>query len=115
MKEKITLRTVLEECLKERNEIKRLCSRDYESLEPARGMEDEFYAEEQKCRILRELLQAIKSEPVRIALGDWENAKLKDWQRTIIADGVSYSSTDDIGREAFEQLIRETGEEQMRF
>lgn len=112
MKKEITLRKVLEECLEERKEIRRLCSKDYLGMVPKEGMEDEFDDAEEKCRVLRELLQAIKSEPVLIAIANWEQESLKKWQKAALANSVSM---DDLSRESYEELIRSTGEERMRF
>ena len=85
-KKEITLRTVLEECLEWKRDIKRLCSKNYDGRLPMDGMEDEFYAQEESCRILRELLQAIKSEKVIKAIYEWDQEQLKDWQK-IALDG----------------------------
>ncbi len=81
MKKEITLRTTLEECLEIMRGMKRIASKDYDGRMPAQGMEDEFDELDEKCRILRELLQAIKSEKVIRAIHEWDQEQLKDWQK----------------------------------
>lgn len=41
-------------------------------LEPLRGFEDEFDAQMKRCRILREIIQALESEPVRRSMAEWQ-------------------------------------------
>lgn len=89
MKE-INMRTVLEECLDYENGLKRLCSKKYDGVMPMDGMEDVFREQEEKCAILRRLLQAIKNAKVRDVIANWENLQdekpkeLKDWQKKIM-------------------------------
>ena len=40
-------------------------------------MEEQFYELEKKCGILRELIQAYESEPVRAALAEWQSRLMK--------------------------------------
>ena len=44
---------------------------------PKEGMEEQFYELEKKCGILRELIQAYESEPVRAALAEWQSRLMK--------------------------------------
>ena len=108
----INMRTVLEECLEWKRDLKRLCSEKYDGQNPAHGMEEEFDAEEKKCQILMKLLQAIQNEKVRIAIANWDKDGLKLWQQMTMAGQMT---TKDISKEAFEDVIKATGEEQMRF
>ena len=85
MKE-ITLRTVLEECLGREREMQRICSQGYQGRLPARGLEQKFDEQQEKCRILMELLRAIKSEKVIKAIAEWDQEQLNDWQK-IALDG----------------------------
>ncbi|MCR5566187.1 MAG: hypothetical protein K6F61_04995 [Clostridiales bacterium] len=77
----ITKRNALLKCLKEQEELRNLCSVKYEGRYPMKGMEKEFNEQEQVCRILRELIQALESEPVRRAVADW--------QKEVISNGPS--------------------------
>jgi hypothetical protein len=44
---------------------------------PKEGMAEQFDEYEQKCAVLRELIQAYESEPVRAALADWQVRLMK--------------------------------------
>lgn len=88
-KKTITMRTVLEECLDYEQGLKRLCSKDYDGVKAMDGMEDVFEDQEEKCRILRELMQAIQNAKVREAIGGWRNDQLKDWQKEIMEGKVT--------------------------
>jgi len=80
----ITMWTVLEECLDYEQGLKRLCSKNYDGEKAMDGMEDVFEDQTEKCRILRELMQAIQNEKVREVIGGWRNEQLKDWQKKIL-------------------------------
>ena len=68
----INRKSVLLECLEYERGLWKLCSRNYDMLEPMKGMDDKFDEQKEKCRILQELIQAYDSEPVRAALADWQ-------------------------------------------
>ena len=89
----ITMWTVLEECLDYEQGLKRLCSRNYDGKDAMDGMEDVFEDQTEKCRILRELMQAVQNEKVREAIGSWRNEQLKDWQKKVL-DGSGYTTRD---------------------
>ncbi len=72
MTEEITRRSVLLECLELMRHRLRICSKNYDERLPKEGMEEQFDENEKKCRILRELIQAYESEPVRAAIAEWQ-------------------------------------------
>jgi len=72
MNKEITRRSVLLECLDIMRQSLRICSVNYEARMPKEGMEEQFNAFEKKCAILRDLIQAYESEPVRAALAEWQ-------------------------------------------
>ena len=37
-----------------------------------KGMEKEFHEQEQVCRVLREMIQALENEMVRQVIADWQ-------------------------------------------
>lgn len=72
MSREITRRSTLLDCLAYQERWKNMASKDREGRVPVEGLEDEFYEREAKCRILREMIQALESEPVRAAMAEWQ-------------------------------------------
>lgn len=68
----ITRKSVLLECLSIMKSELAICSKHYNGLEPANGMEEAWQQGRQKVEILKDLIQAYDSEPVRAALADWQ-------------------------------------------
>ena len=77
MSKEITRRSVLLECLDIMRENLRICSVNYEARMPKEGMAEQFDEYEQKCAVLRELIQAYESEPVRAAIAEWQIRLMK--------------------------------------
>lgn len=74
----ITRKSVLIECLElQRNKL-RMYSKNGRMLEPIRGSEDLFREQQEKCKILEELIHAYDSEPVRAALHGWQEQIMKE-------------------------------------
>lgn len=68
----ITRKSVLLECLSIMKSELAICSKHYNGLEPANGMEEAWQQGRKKVEILKDLIQAYDSEPVRAALADWQ-------------------------------------------
>jgi hypothetical protein len=49
-----------------------VCSKNYNGLEPKKGMEEAWEQGRKKVEILEELIHSYESEPVRRALADWQ-------------------------------------------
>lgn len=77
MSQEITRRSVLLECLDIMRQNLRICSKEYNMRIAKEGMEEQFDAFEKKCEILRDLIRAYESEPVRAALADWQIRLMK--------------------------------------
>jgi len=77
----INRKTVLVECLQYLQHILNICSKNYNGLEPAKGMEEQWNRARRKVEILKDLIHAYESEPVRAALADW--------QKEVMAQGPS--------------------------
>lgn len=77
---------MLLKCLKEQEEIKKLCSVKYESRIPMKGMEQEFYEQEQVCKVLREMVQALENEQVRKVLADWQKDVMEQGPTALTLD-----------------------------
>lgn len=45
---------------------------------PRPGFEEAFKAQQDKCRILREMIQALESEPVRRAMANWQQEVIRN-------------------------------------
>ena len=67
-----TRKSVLLECLSIMREEQRIMSKNYNALEPAKGMEEAWAQGREKIQILEDLIQAYDTEPVRRALADWQ-------------------------------------------
>lgn len=68
----ITRRDVLLECLDIMKKIRNSFSKDRLGLQAADRYDALFDEYDIKCRILREMIQANESAPVRRALADWQ-------------------------------------------
>ena len=74
----INLKTVLIECLQDRRHVLNICSKNYNGLEPARGMEEVWQRERKKVDILQDAVHAVQSEPVRRAMADWQKEVMQE-------------------------------------
>ena len=77
MSKEITRRSTLLDCLDYQTRWLKMSSKGRQGREPIDGLEDEFYEREAKCRILRELIHACESEPVRAAMAEWQIRLMK--------------------------------------
>lgn len=68
----INRESVLLECLSIMRSELAICSKHYNGLEPAKGMEEAWRQGREKVRILEDLIHAYEYEPVRKALHDWQ-------------------------------------------
>lgn len=68
----ITRRSVLLEALENQEAQLSRCSVEGKKLIPLPGMKEIFREQFEKCRILREMIQALESEPVRNAIAGWQ-------------------------------------------
>lgn len=82
MKE-ITRRNVLLECLSEREREMRSLSYKGYGIDALRGYEEVFEESQKKCAILRELIQALESEPVRRSVANWQMEIMKGKEVTL--------------------------------
>ena len=59
----------------------RMASKNRRGFEALEGLEEEFEERREKCRILRDMIQALESGPVRAALAEWKTRLTKDKKR----------------------------------
>ena len=78
MQGEITRKSVLLECLSIMQQELSVCSKHYNGLEPKEGMEEAWDQGRRKVQVLRELIHAYDSEPVREALADWQKDVMKN-------------------------------------
>ena len=78
--EEITRRSVLIEALKNQEAQLSRCSVEGKKLIPLPGMKDIFREQYEKCRILREMIHALESEPVRRVMADWQKDMMNGQQ-----------------------------------
>lgn len=74
----ITRKSVLTECLQIQREKWKMCSRKYDTLEPMKGMEQQWNEQKTKCGLLEDLIHAYESPPVREALANWQQEIMKE-------------------------------------
>lgn len=68
----ITRRSVLLAALEREEAEMAACSVDGKRLVPMRGLTEMFEEQKEKCRLLREMIQALESEPVRRSIANWQ-------------------------------------------
>ena len=74
----INRKSVLLECLSIMREELGICSKNYNGLIPKEGMEEAWEQARRNAEILEELIHAYDSEPVRIALADWQKEVMQE-------------------------------------
>ena len=70
--EEINERSVLIDALEREEAVMASCSKMGRKLEPIPGFEAEFFRQRKKCNVLRNMIQAMQSEPVRASIADWQ-------------------------------------------
>jgi len=83
----ITIRAILEEALKREDLLLLGYSRNPSRLEPVRGFETQFDRQQEKCRLLRELIQSLSAEPVKKAIADWQQDVIDGKETGLFAPG----------------------------
>ena len=83
----ITRKSVLLECLSIMKSELAICSKHYNGLEPANGMEEAWQQGRKKVEILKELIHAYDSEPVRAAIADWQQEVMDNGPSALKLDG----------------------------
>ena len=74
----VTKRSVLMECLEYERGLWKLTSKNYDTLVPMAGMEEEWNAQREKCEILADMIRALECERVRQVLGDWQKETMQN-------------------------------------
>lgn len=74
----ITKRTVLLDALDREERTLADYSINETKIIPRPGFQTAFRAQQEKCRILREMIQALESEPVRRAMADWQQEVIQN-------------------------------------
>ena len=74
----VTLRSTLIDCLQIKRQELGICSKRYDGLEPARGLETAWEIHRQEVQILEKHIQSLEYEPVRKALAEWQADVMKN-------------------------------------
>lgn len=74
----ITKRSVLLDALSREERTLADYSINETKILPRPGFEDAFRGQQEKCRILREMIQALESEPVRRAMANWQQEVIQN-------------------------------------
>ena len=88
-RQEITLKRMLEDYLIHEVDVMMMCSKGEAGIEPLPEFEEEFDEQQEKCRILREMIQAVQNENVKQAIQDWKNGTMRKWQRDVLEGQVS--------------------------
>ena len=87
-RQEISLKGMLEDYLIHEVDVMMMCSKGEAGIEPLPEFEEEFDEQQEKCRILRELIQAIQNENVKKAIQDWRSGTLRKWQKDVLEGQV---------------------------
>lgn len=83
----INRKSVLTECLSIMREELAICSKHYNGLEPKEGMEEAWAQGRQKVEILKDMIHAMESEPVRRAMANWQMDVMENGPTALKMDG----------------------------
>ena len=83
----ITRKSVLVKCLGIIRSELEICSERYDGLLPKKGMEQAWNECREEIEILKELIRACDSEPVRAALANWQMEVMAHGPEALKLDG----------------------------
>ena len=89
----ITKRETLLECLDIMKKFRNNFSQRGYGMAPIERYTALFDEYDKKCEILREMIQALESEPVRKALSDWQKQVIRNGPEALSLDGPEQSET----------------------
>lgn len=73
-----TRRGILREYLEVEEGMLRSCSKGMSKLEPKPGYEKKWELYRKRCELLRDMIQALGSEPVMRAMSDWQRLIMEE-------------------------------------
>jgi hypothetical protein len=82
VEQEITRKSILLDCLTREDATRRSFSREARGMTAIRGFEKEFDEYEKRCRILRDLIQALESTEVTEAMMKWQIRAMKGERTT---------------------------------
>lgn len=77
-REEPTRRGLLKEYLEVEEGLLRAYSKNPSKLEPKEGKDRHWEWHKKRCELLRDMIQALESEPVREALADWQTRIMEE-------------------------------------
>lgn len=87
MTKKITKRETLLECLDLMKKIRNAFSKGQYGMLAIERYTAIYEEYDEKCQILREMIQALESEPVRRAMADWQKMVMENGPEALKLDG----------------------------
>lgn len=85
----VTLRSTLIDCLQIKRQELGICSKHYDGLEPAKGMEMAWDIHRREVKLLEKYIQSLEYEPVRKALADWQIDVIENGPSALETDGMA--------------------------
>lgn len=85
----VTLRSTLIDCLQIKRQELGICSKHYNGLEPAKGMEKAWDIHRREVNLLEKYIQSLEYEPVRKALADWQIDVMENGPSALETDGMT--------------------------
>ena len=103
----INRKSVLLECLSIMRQELALTSERYDGLSPKKGMEEAWQQCRQKIDILKDMIHAYESEPVRRAMANWQKEIMeRHGEPEAKMDGEFLAALDGLTPEQVEKLKR---------
>ena len=96
MEGEVTLISTLKDCLQIKRQELAICSKHYNGLEPARGMEAAWDIHRREVRVLEEAIQSMSSEPVRVAMAKWQQDVIEEGPKALEVEDLTGWDTDDL-------------------
>ena len=94
MEGEVTLISTLKDCLQIKRQELAICSKHYNGLEPARGMEAEWDIHRREVRVLEEAIQSMSSESVRVAMAKWQEEVIEEGPKALDIEPFPYDTDD---------------------
>ena len=84
---KVTKRETLLECLDLMKKFRNSFSHKGWGMAPIERYAALYQEYDEKCQIIREMIQALESEPVRRAMADWQKMVMEQGPEALMMDG----------------------------
>ena len=96
MEGEVTLRSTLIDCLQIKRQELAICSKHYNGLEPARGMEAAWDIHRREVNELEKAIKSLGCEKVRVAMADWQKDVEENGPTALDVEDLTGLDTDDL-------------------